>query len=85
LLLASWTAGLRRRLRCNTALLLLPLPHAPVDLHDRVLRVLPWFALRAQAFTSGGTLARAFVFVLDRVSSLVLPNWLLTSHGRNVP
>jgi hypothetical protein len=38
-----------------------------------------------QAFTTGGTLARAFVYVLDRVGSLLLPNWLLTSHGRNVP
>jgi hypothetical protein len=38
-----------------------------------------------QLFNTGNPLLQMSMFVLDRVASFFLPNWLYTAHARNMP
>jgi hypothetical protein len=42
-------------------------------------------ATAVQMFINGGSLSKALVYLMDRVSNMLLPNWFITDHGRNVP
>lgn len=46
----------------------------------------PWASsLQQRLFNSGNPVLQMAMFVVDRVSSWILPNWLITAHARNMP
>eukprot|EP00775_Hariotina_reticulata_P004521 gene4521-4773_t len=45
----------------------------------------PWdSSWQQRMFNSGNPVLQAAVFVFDRVTSALLPNWLITKHSRNI-